>query len=267
MPFVEAEPGVRLHYEESGSGRPIVFLYGFGGNTSWWRGQVRGLERRFRCISMDYRGHGASDTELASDCGIQHLAEDAGSLIRALDLNDAVLVGHSLGAMVATLTTLDFAAGRVARMASVAGSFPRATATEQEPWGMDATMARTVVEGVRADYSGTLEAMLPVFLHNGDAAILDELRTSLLRVSAEPAASLLTSAYACDLRDRLPELTLPTLLLHSRQDQIAAPRWTEYAAERLANCTTTWLDQSGHYPMLEEPDRVTESLAQFAGDD
>ncbi|MDH4246190.1 MAG: alpha/beta hydrolase [Deltaproteobacteria bacterium] len=265
MPLIEVGQSVRLHYQDEGKGRPLVFIHGFGGGTEWWAPLVKTLVRRFRCVTLDLRGHGESDKP---DVGytIADMAKDVAALLEALDLRDVVLVGHSMGAAVAMRVVLNQRTARVTRLVSLAGTVPRATVTATEPWGMDQAMATGVVAGLRANYAATLQALTPALLFKPDEEIIDGLLASCLRVPPESAAVLMESAYAEDLRGHLGALKLPVLLLHSRQDQIGAPQWIEYAAARIPNCRTVWLEASGHYPMLEEPERVTRALAEFAGE-
>jgi len=126
-------------------------------------------------------------------------------------------------------------------------------------------LLREVLE-LRANYGATLQALRPALLFQPDAGMIEGLLVSSLRVPPEAAADMMESSYAEDLRGHLSAVKPPLLLLHSRQDQIGAPQWIEYAAARIPNCRTVWLEASGHYPMLEEPERVTRALAEFAGE-
>ena len=265
MPSIEVESGVRLHYQDEGTGRALVFIHGFGGSTEWWKPLLGSLARRFRCVTLDLRGHGQSDKP-ASDHTLTDMTRDVAALLDALDLRDAVLVGHSLGAAVAMRVVLNQRAGRVARLVSLAGTIPCATATTTEPWGLDKSMAAGVVAGMRANFAATLQAFRPALLFKPDEGITDGLLASCLRVPPEAAATLMESAYAEDLRGHLSAINLPVLLLHSRHDNIQPPQWIEYAAARIPDCRTVWLEASGHYPMLEEPEKVRQALAEFAKD-
>lgn len=91
-----------LAYEESGSGMPLVFLHGISSRRESWRPVARRLADRFHCVNVDLAGHGESPRDGAYDVFSQSMA--VATLINDLGLESPVLVGHSYGAFVATLT-------------------------------------------------------------------------------------------------------------------------------------------------------------------
>jgi pimeloyl-ACP methyl ester carboxylesterase len=96
---LERPDGLRLAYEITGSGPPVVLLHGFGTPRGVWEPVVEELSQHALVVAVDLRGHGAS-TPMTEPTGIGVLADDVAGLLHALDLHDAVLVGHSLGGMV-----------------------------------------------------------------------------------------------------------------------------------------------------------------------
>ncbi|HEY6917551.1 MAG TPA: alpha/beta hydrolase, partial [Allosphingosinicella sp.] len=93
-----ASDGARITYRDQGEGRPILLLHGLMATGGFFRHQME-LARDFRLISVDLRGHGAS--EAGEDCPtVGRLAADISALITALNLTDAVGIGWSMGASV-----------------------------------------------------------------------------------------------------------------------------------------------------------------------
>lgn len=91
----------RVHcLDWGGSGRPLLFLHGYGLNAHTWDAVVLGLRHRYRCIAPDLRGHGGSDWGDARDYVLEARADEAGTLALALGLDRLAVVGHSLGALV-----------------------------------------------------------------------------------------------------------------------------------------------------------------------
>src|SRR5438132_2757451 len=90
--------GVRLYYEDHGQGLPVLLSHGFGASTGMWSGQVEALQRSYRLIPWDMRGHGESespdDQALYSH---QHTVDDMCAILDHLHLEQAVIAGHSLG--------------------------------------------------------------------------------------------------------------------------------------------------------------------------
>lgn len=122
---------VRLNRLDVGTGRPIVFLHGWGMGLGIWDRQVADLAGQFRTISVDLRGHGASPKPLGPYDYDTHAA-DITMLLDDLDLWDVVLVGWSMGGGIAARVAV--ASQRVAR-AVLVGAPVRFTACADYPWG------------------------------------------------------------------------------------------------------------------------------------
>src|SRR5688572_30115578 len=102
MNRVEVADGVRLYVEDFGAGAPIVFVCGGNLTHQSWESQVAGLADRFRTITFDWRGTGASDKPRGGYTG-EAAAADLRALVERLGVAPAVLVGHGLGAHLALL--------------------------------------------------------------------------------------------------------------------------------------------------------------------
>jgi len=152
---VNREP--KLHVEAHGEGRPVLFLHGFAGSARNWRGSVRGLSDRARCVAYDARGHARSEAPRETDAySVDHAIADGW---RALDAGapgsaPALLVGLSMGAAVALQMTLarpervgglllaSLPAGAAAGRGPSAHALAFASAIERE--GLEAAGARFV---------------------------------------------------------------------------------------------------------------------------
>ena len=93
---VEVGPGVTLRYWEAGAGRALVMLPGLGHAASLYKYQLEGLCDEFRVIALDPRGHGESDKP-ERGYNYHTLAKDLDGFLRALDLSDVTILGHSGG--------------------------------------------------------------------------------------------------------------------------------------------------------------------------
>src|SRR5438105_12464497 len=99
--------GIELHYESAGEGPPLLFLHGLGSSGQDWRRQVRAFTDRFRVITYDVRGHGASDKP-PGPYSVPLFAQDAAALLRELETGPAHLCGLSMGGMIAFQLAVDF---------------------------------------------------------------------------------------------------------------------------------------------------------------
>lgn len=94
--------GFETYYEDRGEGKPVVFVHGLDGTHGGWKPQMDALSDEYRVIAYDIRGSGYTGPTDTSQYSIQLFADDLHELVTALDLNDPAIVGHSMGAMVAT---------------------------------------------------------------------------------------------------------------------------------------------------------------------
>src|SRR5688500_9378176 len=99
MPLIAADDGVKLHYEEAGSGAPIVFVHEFAGDCRSWEPQLRHFSRRYRCVAYNARGYPPSDVPDDFERYSQARArDDIRSVLDGLGLPAAHVVGLSMGA-------------------------------------------------------------------------------------------------------------------------------------------------------------------------
>lgn len=102
MPYVTTDDDVRLYYEESGRGDPILFAHEFGGHYLSWEPQIRYFSRRYRCVSYAARGWPPSDVpDSAAAYSQVRAADDAAAVLRGLGIDTAHIVGLSMGATAA----------------------------------------------------------------------------------------------------------------------------------------------------------------------
>ncbi len=102
MPHIPARDGVRLYYEEAGSGTPVVFVHEYAGDHRTWEPQMRFFSRSHRCVTYSQRGYPPSDVPADPDAYSQEIArDDVLALMDALKIEKAHVVGHSMGAATA----------------------------------------------------------------------------------------------------------------------------------------------------------------------
>src|SRR5258708_5206037 len=116
MPTLTTDDGVRLHYEESGSGTPVVFVHEFAGDWRTWEPQLRHFSRRYRCIAYNARGYPPSEVPADAERYSQQRArDDILSVLDVLGLPRAHIVGNSMGGF----ATLHFGMAYSARAMSL----------------------------------------------------------------------------------------------------------------------------------------------------
>lgn len=109
MPYVKLD-GARMYYEQVGSGRPLIFIHGASQDTLSWRDNIDHYGRSYTAFAVDLPGHGKSDLIDGRPCRTtdEHAAA-IGRFMKALDIRQPILVGHSMGAAISITTALNFA--------------------------------------------------------------------------------------------------------------------------------------------------------------
>jgi non-heme chloroperoxidase len=132
-PFITSRDGIRLHWKEWGSGRPLLFVHGAAVHGQFWDYQVAALaEHGFRCITYDRRGHGRSD-QPAYGYDYDSLADDLADVLAALDLRGVTLVGHSMGCAEILRYLTRHGGSRVSGIALLGTTTPFLLQTERQP--------------------------------------------------------------------------------------------------------------------------------------
>jgi len=248
--------GVRIAFDDVGSGPPLVLVHGITDNRSLWGPIVDRLKDEYRCVTLDLRGHG--DSGDAVDYSALAMATDVGAVVAALGLTEAPrLVGHSLGGVVVTVYAAGAAAAAVVNV-------------DQSLRFGDFAAALTPLEGaLRGD--GFPEALTAIFASmQGDR--LDEATTRLLMSHREHARQdvvlgvwdLVFSTPAADL-DALvaqlgPAIEAPYLALHGLPLALGYVEWLHGI---IPGAVIEEWPGDGHYLHLVDPDRFVARLRTF----
>ena len=273
--FVDVEDGGRIHVVERGRGSPLVLLHGVMLSSALWVHQLQDLADHHRVIAVDLRGHGQS-LPGATGSGIQTLAADVAAVLEALAVEGAVVVGHSMGGMVALQLALDLpGAERRRRLAGIvlcsttAGPF-----TTLPGWapmvrvtGPVTARALLMTErfGAKALPSRDLRWWLTRLGFGADAPAAQVRFVEAMHRGTPTGtlADLLPSLATFDLSSRLGSLDLPILVVVGSHDKLTAPRLARRMAEALPEASLVELARCGHMPMLERRHEFSRLVDEF----
>jgi non-heme chloroperoxidase len=217
---------IEIHYEDHGSGDPVVMVHGYPLNGSSWERQERELlANGFRVITYDRRGFGRS-SQPAVGYDYNTFAADLSDLLEHLDLRGVVLVGFSMGSGEVTRYLGTYGSGRVRKAALLGAIPPFLLRTDDNPDGVD----RQVFEDIKAAIAEDRYAHFRDFLddfYNVDRLMPDRISEPAWRASFNVAAgSSPFATYACvdtsltDFRRDLPRIDVPVLVVHGTEDRI-----------------------------------------------
>ncbi len=244
--------GIRMGYEDTGHvGHPIVLIHGLGLDRSIWREVADTYLSRQRVIIPDVRGHGESEaTEGVYSMTL--LAEDIMKLLNFLNIEKAVICGHSMGGYI----TLAFAEKFPERLSGIGLITSRAEADSENQQAARYQM----VEAVRAKGAVVLAESLSTKLTTDEEILM---RTYEILSNMDPTGIigvLQGMAERPDRRKLLPKIQVPTLVVAGDQDQIINVEDARQMAMALPNGKFHLVSGAGHMPMLEKPESLAKGL-------
>ena len=230
MPYIkvgeENSGSIDLHYEDAGSGPPVVLIHGYPLSGRAWDKQVPALlEAGHRVITYDRRGFGQS-SQPTSGYDYDTFAADLKTLIHKLDLQEATLVGHSMGTGEVTRYLGNYGSARVARAVLVSPIPPFLLQTDDNPEGLPGSLFEGFIQTAKADTPAWMKGFLDNF-YNFDVLGGTRVSDQAFQVSWNIAtAASAIAAVACiptwetDFRDDLPKIDVPVLVVHGDADRI-----------------------------------------------
>jgi len=262
--------GARLEFDDTGSGPAIVFLHGWSVGKEAFGGQREALSERFRIVVPDMRGHGRSTAFVRGD-GIGTLASDLEQLLAELGVTDVILVGWSMGALVAWELVKGPQRGRVRGIVTI-DMVPRVLNGNGWQLGLRAGTHLYDVDidlrRMREDWQAFTRAYMPmVFAEASGAERAELVRTMLAFVhdnDVESMTCLWQVLVDADYIDVVQQLDIPTLITYGRQSQIYTEEAAIWMDEHIPFSRRVCFAESGHAPHLEEPQRFNRTLAAFA---
>ncbi|WP_372508814.1 alpha/beta fold hydrolase [Amycolatopsis iheyensis] len=246
-------------------GPVVVLAHGFGCDQNLWRLVVPELAERYRLVLFDHTGAGRSDLSAWSEeryRGLDGYADDVLALCRELDLRDAVLVGHSVSAMIAVLAA-NREPDRFAKLVLLTPS-PCYLDDGDYRGGFSRADIDELLEALESNYLGWSASMAPVIMGNPERPELgEELTNSFCRTDPAIARVFARATFLSDNRADLAGVSVPTLIIQCANDAIAPPEVGRFTHERIAGSRLVTLDTTGHCPQLSAPEATAGAITAF----
>ncbi len=261
MPYA-IRNGVRLYWEEHGSGPPLLLIMGLSFTLEMWHRVAPQFAKDYRVILLDNRGVGRSDVPPGRRYTIGTMAEDAFAVLEAAGVDEPALVlGASMGGMIAQELTLRHPE-RVQALVlgcTACGPLLRAAWPELEwsPGLWHWISSRGVLREralVRLLYANTT----PLDRIEEDIAIRAACQPPVHAVLRQLAGILSWSSYS-----RLPQIKVPTLVVHGEQDHVLPPANGRMVASRISNSEFVLLPNAGHILTTDQPELSLQIVRRF----
>lgn len=253
MPFYKSD-GLQLHYEDHGSGTPLILVPGFGMDTSAWIDQLDIYKRHFRVILMDLRGGGRSEVPEVG-YGPKDLAGDVVRLAEHLGLKAFHFGGFSLGGAVGLELTL--ARPDLVKTLSLHSSWEGNTPIHMRRW----IEIRRRIIGANDPVVNIGTRIVSFFSTDFVNEHEDRVEAYIKRAQANPhpmtEKGINGHAQAClvhDAGDRIAAISVPTLITVGSQDRSTPPGLSRTMHRKIAGSELVLIDGAGHCTMYESTD-------------
>ncbi|MDT7603363.1 MAG: non-heme chloroperoxidase [Acidobacteriota bacterium] len=222
----ENSADINLYYKDWGEGQPVVFSHGWPLSADAWEDQMLFLAARgYRCIAHDRRGHGRSSQTWGGN-EMDTYADDLAKLAEALDLKDAIHVGHSTGGGEVARYIGRHGTRRVAKAVLIGAVPPLMLKTAANPGGLPIEAFDQIRAGVLADRSQFFKDLSAPFYgaNRPDAKVSQGLRDSFwlqgMLAGHKAAFDCIKAFSETDFTEDLKKIDVPTLIMHGDDDQI-----------------------------------------------
>jgi len=263
---------IEIHYEDHGSGDPVVLIHGYPLNGNSWERQERELlAKGHRVISYDRRGFGRSSQPTVG-YDYDTFAADLNALLEHLDLSNIVLVGFSMGSGEVTRYLGRYGSARVRKAALLGAIPPYLRKTEDNPEGVDGEVFEQIKAAIAKDRYAWFKDFFDNF-YNTDKLMPERISEQAWQASFNVAAGASPFAsYTCvdtwltDFRGDLSKIDVPVLVVHGTDDRILPFEATAARLPDLIDDVELVAVEGGpHNIAWTHPDEVNEALREFIG--
>ena len=270
---VTTADGTIIYYKDWGSGQPIVFSHGWPLNADAWEGQMLFFASRgFRCIAHDRRGHGRSSQPWNGN-EMDTYADDLATLVQALDLKDAIHVGHSTGGGEVARYIGRHGTQRVAKAVLVSAVPPLMVKTDANPGGLPIDVFNGLRTAHLTDRSQFYRdfASGPFFGYNRPGAkpsqgVIDAFWLASITAGMVGTYDCIKAFSETDFTEDLKKMDVPTLIIHGDDDQIVPIGASAMQSSKLVKNATLKVYKGGAHGLpVTEKNRLNEDLLDFIG--
>ncbi len=262
--------GLSINFVEEGKGQPILFLHGLGGSLKDWAANLSFSPAFYRAMAIDFPGFGDSDKP-ETDYSIDWLTAIVGKFLQERKLDQAIVVGHSMGGLVAlNLAAQPGSPVKNLVVIDVVGIGDKAEF-------LSYALAKKIMgpESRFESFEGLLreefKAMVENFIKGQKPKTSKEFFQSVPKnpltgkplLPMTPAVQMSASIIDFDIRPQLASIRQPTLILWGAKDPIAPPQDASFLKSKIPQATLKILENCGHSPMQEQPERFNQEVEKF----
>jgi pimeloyl-ACP methyl ester carboxylesterase len=265
VPTLVTEQGI-VHYEAYGRGRPVLLLHGWLGSWALWRSTIAELGKEFRTYALDFWGFGESG-EQGADFSVENFILLVDEFMDRLGIVKAPLVGHSMGGTVSLGSAIRYPekvvkvivvgspiqGSSLSPLLKLAGIRGWMSLAETAPFLFTLFMSGLKI-GIRGG---------SFLLAKDGKALGNMLAADISGLTVGPFFESISTLRQTDLRPRMNEVKLPVLGVYGKRDLIVNPNQHKVLKQYAPHSKIAWFESSGHFPMMDEPQRFHQTVRDF----
>ena len=264
MAKIRIDDQLELAYEESGAGRPIVFLHGVWMSARFFHRQLPALGQNHHAIALDLRGHGGS-SHTPDGHTMASYAQDVHAFLKAKNLNDAVLVGWSMGCMVVWDYFKQFGGDNIAAAILVEQTPADFKWPDWELGLFDLPMLIHLMSEVQTDREKVFRDFVPMMFKEPPAqADIDWMVAENMRIPASIASAVLFDQTVQDYRPDVSKVSVPSLVISGgAENKLLPTEAIRFVHDNISGSQFSLYEDSSHCPFLEETERFNAEIDAF----
>ena len=262
--------GISIAYTDKGSGQPILFIHGFSSFSYTWMKMIDFLPEKFRFITIDLKGHGYSEKKCDDNLALFDHAVILKKFIKLLNLDDFILVAHSLGGTISLLTLFDEeihkktaklimlnSAGAVKKLHSFVDLVSASSRKTKFKLGSGDVLALSLLEWSFYDKSKITRNAVAEY---GSVFRQKNALKGLLEMTKQCVLADIESFHK-----KVRDITVPTLIIWGEKDAVLDIGYSTLFQNELVNSTFKLIPECGHSPQEEKPFETAKIIANFLG--
>ena len=242
--------GIPIIYEVHGEGAlALVFVHGWSCDRSYWKGQLEPFSQRYRVVTIDLAGHGASGKE-RKNYTIESFGADVATVVNKLNLHHVILIGHSMGGDVIADAARQLPRDRIEGLVMV--ETYNKLGAGRTPEQVEAFIAK-----FRADFKDSVHSLVRgMFSPNADTALVEWVANDMASAPPAIALSALESSfnYSREITKTLLEIKLPVAVINSDTEPTDTASMQRYGVQVVV------MNGLGHFLMMEDPNQFNDVL-------
>lgn len=265
MASLVTDQGV-IHYEVYGRGRPVLLLHGWLNSWEVWRSTITMLGRDYRLYALDFLGFGDSGDQ-AQEFSVGNFVLMVDQFMDRMGILKAPLIGHSMGGTVALSAALRHPE-KIVKVAVVGSPIqgtslsPLLKLAANRTWIGLGKKAPPLYSAFQAGFRPFLRGYAHFMAKDG-ATLGRMLSGDVAKLTIAPFIESITTLREADLRPQVGDLHMPVLGVYGAKDIIVDPKQAQVLKQHAPSSEIAWFEASGHFPMMDEPERFHETIKSF----